>query len=53
MLLKKGGRFFNDTAFDGQKFICLDDIEKPCLVYSFGIGDDISFERGIADGLGN
>ena len=31
---------------DGDKFVCMDHIEmdKPCLIYSFGIKNDWSFE---------
>lgn len=39
-------------AMDGQKFVCFDDILKDpeaCLIYSFGVGADISFEEAMAD----
>ena len=34
--------------YDGNKYVCFDDIldsNQPCLIYSFGINDDISFEK--------
>ena len=33
-------------AADGDKFVCMDDIimGKPCLIYSFGINNDWTFE---------
>ena len=37
--------------YDGQKMVCMDDFEdkeKGCLVYSFGINDDYSFENDMA-----
>jgi len=40
------------NAFDGDKFICLDQIREPnCLVYSFGINNEWSFED-MADHMG-
>ncbi|TRY79360.1 hypothetical protein TCAL_07071 [Tigriopus californicus] len=34
---------------DGHKYVCLDDIEpSDCLVYSFGLANQISFEKSIA-----
>jgi len=37
---------FMVPVFDGKKTVCLDALPpgRPCLVYSFGIRDDISFE---------
>ena len=38
-------------AWDGHKFICEDDFAVPdegCLVYSFGLSKDISFEEAMA-----
>ena len=39
---------------DGQKYVCMDDLmediqNNECVVYSFGVGNDISFERTIAE----
>jgi hypothetical protein len=33
-------------AVDGDKFVCMDDLilGKPCLIYSFGIANDWTFE---------
>ena len=33
--------------YDGGKYVCLDDVRrnKKCLIYSFGIGDEITFEE--------
>ena len=49
----KGGRF-NVNGYDGQKYVCVDDLVAaaggagdPCLVYSFGVGNDLSFEETI------
>ena len=52
-----GGYYRKDCKWlDGEKFICMDDIIKDiingeCLVYSFGIMDDFSFED-VLDELG-
>lgn len=37
---------FNRQQVDGDKFICLDDIliQDHCIVYSFGVNDEWSFE---------
>ena len=39
---------------DGDKFICLDNIiqSRNCIIYSFGIGNDWTFEDQM-DSLGN
>ena len=45
-----GGIYRSDChIFDGQKYVCMDDIttdisSNKCIVYSFGIGGDWSFE---------
>ena len=50
-----GGRFENIKCYDGHRYVCLNqnllsDIEKnKCLVYSFGIKDDWTFEQGLRD----
>ena len=50
-----GGQYLSGChVMDGQKYLCMDelmeDISKhECLVYSFGIGGDWSFEDIIAD----
>jgi len=41
-------------TYDGQKYVCFDelaeDIEKgECLVYSFGINNDLSFEKAFGE----
>jgi hypothetical protein len=46
----------NCGHFDGQKFVCLDKLhgdiqQNKCLVYSFGVSNDWSFEEVMA-GLG-
>ena len=53
--VRLGGGFARNTCHDGHKYICfnqnlLSAIEKDkCLVYSFGIRDDWSFEKEIRD----
>ena len=42
------------SAFDGHKFVCADDFQTTfdddkCLVYSFGLSDDTSFEEAMAE----
>ena len=42
-----------NTGYDGQKYICVDDFVgpqavKPCVMYSFGVSNDISFEQLIS-----
>lgn len=45
------GGSFDQSIFahhmDGDKMICLDDrqLANPCLVYSFGIGNDATYEE--------
>lgn len=55
---KIGGEWLRSCGFfDGDKFVCMDkmydDMKTPdkCLVYSFGIADDWSFEDTMA-GMG-
>ena len=41
-------------VMDGQKYVCMDEVmndilNKECIVYSFGIGGDMSFEKGISE----
>ena len=46
-----GGRYLSGCHYwDGHKFVCTDELHKDienneCLVYSFGIGKDFSFEK--------
>jgi hypothetical protein len=44
------GKGAGANAWDGHKFVCEDDFEpgKPCLVYTFGISNDMSFEDAMA-----
>ena len=43
-----GNGNFNGAFYDGHKYVCLDDVEfENCLVYSFGIGTEISFETAM------
>ena len=42
------------SAIDGTKFICLDELYKDlirqrCLIYSFGLSYDWTFEENMAD----
>ena len=52
-----GGRYLPRCKYtDGAKFVCMDDLlnditNKECLIYSFGIADDWSFED-VMDKLG-
>ena len=42
------GGFWDVKRYDGNKYICFDDLllrSEPCIIYSFGINDDISFEQ--------
>ena len=49
-----GSGLWVKSAFDGHKFVCADDFqsnvdgEEKCLVYSFGLSDDTSFEEAMA-----
>ena len=49
------GVFYNlagnqQYVWDGHKYVCEDDFKgkKPCLVYTFGVSDDSSFEEAMA-----
>ena len=50
-----GGRYFPKChVMDGQKYVCMDELIKDilnhdCIVYSFGVGWDLSFEEKIAE----
>ncbi|XP_063718875.1 uncharacterized protein LOC134845744 [Symsagittifera roscoffensis] len=52
--LRLGGHKAGASAWDGHKFVCEDDLEgliggtQSCLVYSFGISGDLSFENQMA-----
>ncbi len=54
---KIGGEWLGNCGwFDGEKYVCMDHLKKAvekkeCLVYSFGLADDWSFEEVMA-GLG-
>ena len=48
-----GSGLWIKSAFDGHKFVCADDFlqsddDEKCLVYSFGLSDDTSFEEAMA-----
>ncbi|XP_059084738.1 uncharacterized protein LOC131881797 [Tigriopus californicus] len=44
-----GHGIWSSKCYDGHKYVCIDDIDpKNCLVYSFGIANQISFEESIA-----
>ena len=53
--IKLGGKYLSKChVMDGQKFICMDEVMKDiqkqeCIVYSFGIGGDWSFEDNISE----
>ena len=49
------GVFYNIGAnpaycWDGHKYVCEDDFKgtEPCLVYTFGVSNDPSFEEAMA-----
>ena len=44
------GKWFAHQAWDGHKYVCEDDFidEEECLVYTFGVSGDASFEDAIA-----
>ena len=51
-----GSGLWVKSAFDGHKFVCADDFHsgnvdggENCLVYSFGLSDDTSFEEAMAE----
>ena len=52
---KIGGEWLKSCAwYDGAKFVCLDKFKKAieenkCLIYSFGLADDWSFEETLAN----
>ena len=52
--VKVGGRYIKGCyVMDGQKYVCMDDLmedirNNKCVVYSFGIGHDWSFEDNIS-----
>ena len=51
---KVGGRYIKGCyVMDGQKYVCMDDLmedirNEKCIIYSFGIGHDWSFEDNLA-----
>ena len=52
---KIGGKYLSYChAMDGHKYVCMDELmsdirNDECLVYSFGIGGDWTFEDTMAD----
>ncbi|KAK2717615.1 hypothetical protein QYM36_006403 [Artemia franciscana] len=47
-----GGKFYSKRFYDGNKTLCLDSDVMPdqngkCLIYSFGVNDDWSFEEAM------
>ena len=44
------GTWYQNNAWDGHKYVCEDDFseEEECLVYTFGVSDDASFEESMA-----
>ena len=52
--VRLGGKYLSGChVMDGQKYVCLDELirdisNQECVVYSFGIKDDWSFEDSIA-----
>ena len=55
--IRLGGKYLPVChVMDGQKYVCMDELvedirNEKCIVYSFGIGEDWSFEEAIA-GMG-
>ena len=54
MSVEHNGKFEPGGGMDGSKFICLDKLyfdlkNKSCLVYSFGLSDDWTFEESMTD----
>ena len=54
VLKRVGGRWYRggqNHQVDGDKFICLDPllVKDSCLVYSFGVADDWTFEDQMDD----
>jgi len=55
MLKRFGGKFNKEKhGNDGDKFMCLDNILKKdsCIMYSFGIKYDLSFELSVSETVG-
>ena len=51
MRLGMGKWFAHQAAWDGHKYVCEDDFieeEEECLVYTFGVSGDASFEDVVA-----
>ena len=48
------GKWLQHYAWDGHKYVCEDDFreEEECLVYTFGVNTDASFEESMAS-IGN
>ena len=44
------GTWHQNKAWDGHKYVCEDDFteEGDCLVYTFGVSHDASFEEAMA-----
>ena len=44
------GKWYAHQAWDGHKYVCEDDFieEEECLVYTFGVSGDASFEDVVA-----
>ena len=44
------GMWHIHQAWDGHKYVCEDDFteEEKCLVYTFGVSGDASFEEAMA-----
>ena len=44
------GTWHQHRAWDGHKYVCEDDFleENECLVYTFGVSTDASFEEAMA-----
>ncbi|KAK4290860.1 hypothetical protein Pmani_036280 [Petrolisthes manimaculis] len=49
-MIRQGGKFYQKMP-DGHKYVCLDAAVAPtpnsCLVYSFGVGGDLTFDRAM------